>query len=383
MPKTYLACSLLLASAFAIQAYAANDLVIGKDHKTGRPNILIAWRNTERILETEVEVKNLSNRQATGALSIAILDAEGKVLLKSPGSSDKPQLVTLPPCDKGGSEGRIVQLKGTFAMNQLFDSLDRNHIPYSVGVEIVPAGDSANSGFQGGYGIKSFGVHSRVQPSATSFREFSYRNVKPVPVEVTWALSSTPVPANWKLESYPKAGEKMTIPPNGVVNGYISVTTPAELEEGQSVDALVSAIDQKTNRPNYTTEWYAVRDTVAPTITGLGYTQDEQLGTVQVSVTADDATSGLKEASGIRVEYSTDGGLTYSTKVMAYDAGNFVGPTSFNTVLGPFAPGTTVTADLIAEDIAGNIVQKKLEPITIAKLSAQGAHDRVMTSALQ
>src|SRR5438309_2755527 len=77
------------AAMFSARAFASGvenqGVVIGTDQKTGRPNILIAWRNTERILETEVEVKNLSEEQVTGAMSIAIIDGEGKVLLKSPG----------------------------------------------------------------------------------------------------------------------------------------------------------------------------------------------------------------------------------------------------------------------------------------------------------
>jgi len=378
--------SLMLVGAYlavlSVPSFASGaenkGIVIGTDQKTGRPNILIAWRNTERILETEVEVKNLSDEQVTGTMTIAIIDGEGKVLLKSPGPGEHGQTITLPPRSKGGEEGKIVQLKGTMAMNQMFDSLDRNHLPYSVGVELLPV----SAGFPGAYAVKSFGGHSRVVPGSTIFREYSFRNITKEPLSIQWQMNSTPMPAGWSVAANPKPGQQMTIQPNGVVHGYFSVTAAEDPQEGDHVDIVMTAVNTRNNLPSFTTEWYAVNDTVAPTVTGLGYTVNEDTGTVQVSVTANDVTSGLKEASGIRVEYSTDGGLTYATKVMAYDAGNFVGPTSFQTLLGPFPVGTRITANLVAEDIAGNISERRLEPITItATASAQNRqHDAAPAS---
>jgi hypothetical protein len=372
-----LAAAVFCLPSFADEAANNNGVVIGLDHKTGRPNILIAWRNTERILETEVEVKNLTHEQVSGAMSIAILDGEGKVLLKSPGPPEHGQIVTLPPRSKGGEEGKIVQLKGTLAMNQLFDSLDRNRLPYAVAVELTPvSGD-----FSGAYAVKSFGANSRVVPGSPIFREFSFRNITKEPLSLEWRLNSTPLPLGWQISSTPKTGEHMTVPPDGVVHGYLSVTASDRASEGEHVDLVMSALNTKNDRPAFTTEWFAVQDTVPPTVTGLGYTVNEDTGTVQVSVTANDVTSGLKEASGIRVEYSTDGGLTYATKVMAYDAGNFVGPTSFQTLLGPFPAGTHITANLVAEDIAGNISQRRLEPITITSTaSASGQKNNSQTA---
>lgn len=365
-----LAAVVVIAAPLSSRAFAAgdenNNVVIGQDQKTGRPNILIAWRNTERILETEVELKNFTGEQVTGSISIAIVDGEGAVLLKSPGAGDRPQTVTLPPRAQGGEEGKIVQLKGTLAMNQLFDSLDRNHLPYSIAVEVVPV----NGDFPGTYAVKSFGANSRVVAGSPVFREYSFRNITSQPLSVEWQLSTTALPAGWAIDANPKPGQHMTVPPNGVVHGYLSVTASSHPAEGEHVDLVMRAVNTRSNLPAFTTEWFAVQDTTPPTVTGLGYTVNEETGTVQVSVTANDVTSGLKEASGIRVEYSTDGGLTYSTKVMAYDAGNFVGPTSFQTLLGPFPVGTQITANLIAEDIAGNIAQRRLEPITITATSA-------------
>src|SRR5205085_1048362 len=46
---------------------------------------------------------------------------------------------------------------------------------------------------------------------------------------------------------------------------------------------------------------------------------------------------------------------TWAAKAHNYKSGNFVRPTLFETVLGPFAPGTTVQTRFSAKDTAGNI----------------------------
>jgi hypothetical protein len=42
------------------------DLGIGRGTDSHRPNILVAWRNTERILEVEVLVRNLGDQVGKG-----------------------------------------------------------------------------------------------------------------------------------------------------------------------------------------------------------------------------------------------------------------------------------------------------------------------------
>ena len=153
--------------------------------------------------------------------------------------------------------------------------------------------------------------------------------------------------------------------PDEVVNGYISVTTPKTMTEGQHLDVLVSAIDKETRQPVFQSEWFVVCDMTPPEMTGLGYSVDPQTGMLDVTLTANDRTSMLKEASGVRIEYSTDGGLTFSSKIMFYVAGNFVGPTKFKANLGPFVPGTKVKLIAIAEDIAGNSVRRQIEPVEV------------------
>lgn len=92
---------------------------------------------------------------------------------------------------------------------------------------------------------------------------------------------------------------------------------------------------------------------------------DKDTGLTEVTATANDVTSMIKEASGVRVEYSTDSGVTFSTRVLAYLDGNFVGPTRFRGDLGPFTPGTKLAMSIHAEDIAGNTTVRKIDPVVI------------------
>jgi hypothetical protein len=81
-------------------------------------------------------------------------------------------------------------------------------------------------------------------------------------------------------------------------------------------------------------------------------TDDHQLG-IQALVA--DRESGVLEATGVTTEYSIDGGRTWSSRAHNYTTGNFVRPTTFETVLGPFVAGTTVLLRFSASDTAGNV----------------------------
>jgi hypothetical protein len=67
-----------------------------------------------------------------------------------------------------------------------------------------------------------------------------------------------------------------------------------------------------------------------------------------------DQGSGILEATGVSTEFSVDGGKTWARKAHNYKVGNFVRPTLFETVLGPFKKGTNVQLRFTAFDTAGN-----------------------------
>src|SRR5688572_16706159 len=50
----------------------------GANEFVQRPNILIAWRNSEKILELETRVRNPEPREVPAGITMEILDASGK-----------------------------------------------------------------------------------------------------------------------------------------------------------------------------------------------------------------------------------------------------------------------------------------------------------------
>jgi len=342
-------CVAALVSIPAI-ASASPDLAIGFDKKTDRPNAFIAWRNSQRILEVEVEVKNLGTRQGSARLLLEILDESGAVLASN--AADEPQIVKLPPAAKGGADGRIVQVKGNLALNLLIDKLDRANVPYLLRSALVPVG--VDRDVRNNVAVKTFNLNSRVRPGASHFREFTYRNNSSKRIEVAWDLAHSPIPAGWSVQASFRPGMTSVLAPGQVHNGYILVATPASVSEGEHVDVRVIARDPASRESLYEHEWYAVYDQTGPRISEVKSTVDTTTGLVSLTALVDDGTSMLKEASGVRVEYSTDDGRTFSSRIAAYRSGNFVGPTLFDTQLGPFAPGTKLVGVVVASDIAGN-----------------------------
>jgi hypothetical protein len=365
MKRIAIVAAALLCSAAAIPltALAGDELSIGSDQKTGRPNVFIAWRNTHRILETEIEVKNYGGQQAAGQLRLEILDENGNVLDFTPRGEQEPVAIVLPPAELGGREGRIVQMHGTKEINLLIDRLDRANERYSLRAMVVQDGKplEANKNIV----AKTFNVSSRVRPGAQHFYDYYVVNHTGRPVDAVWQFDHSPLPDRWVVSSSIEQGAKRHLEPGESVQGILQLTTPPQLVQGQHADFRLSATDPASGQVIGMTEWYAVYDTLPPVITAAGYEADPRTGTVRVQVTAVDDDSMIKEASGARVEYSTDDGTTFSSRVLAYADGNFVGPTRFLADLGPFAPGTKLTMTVVVEDIAGNKTRRVLEPVQI------------------
>jgi hypothetical protein len=361
--RTWLYAACLIA--LALPAIATVDLGIGFDKKSDRPNLFIAWRNTQRILEVELEVKNYGDEQGSGHVVVYILDDEGKVLDSSPGPIGKSILVQLPPAANGGKEGKVIQMHGSKSMNLLIDRLDRANLPYYLKAEIITDQRDANP--LNNVGVKTFNVSSKVRPGALHFRDYYFRNTSSQPVKARWKVATSPLPKDWQLSVFPRNNDEVTIAAGDVVQGHALLQTAPRVAEGDHIDILFSAIDVKEGTVFGQSEWFLIYDTSPPEISGLAYSVDKETGLVDVTLTANDIISFIKEASGCRVEYSTDGGVTFSNRILAYLDGNFVGPTRFRGDVGPFAPGTQLTMNVIVEDAVGNSSRRTFETITVGE----------------
>ena len=173
------------------------------------------------------------------------------------------------------------------------------------------------------------------------------------------------IPDSWQFETYPPNGTILKMKPGQVIQGVASLKTPSDLVNGDHVDVRFTAVNTNGEEVVDGAEWYAVYDTTNPKITDLDYSIDEDTGNIRIYVAAVDDDSMIKEASGVRVEYSTDGGITYSNRVLAYLDGNFVGPTRFQTDLGPFAQGASIDMSVIVEDISGNKTEHKFPLLSL------------------
>ena len=177
------------------------DLGIGRGLDSHRPNILVASRNAERILEVEVLVRNLGDRQGRGNVRLEICDEEGKQLLTT-----EPFKVTVPARADGGEEGVVVQTKGFRMMNIMFDELDRLNQRYKLRATVETEGDDLNP--LDSVATKSFNVDGRALPGGTS--TYRYRLTNPSNSSRTGIvfIDHTPIPAGWVMKADPESGHR-------------------------------------------------------------------------------------------------------------------------------------------------------------------------------
>jgi hypothetical protein len=335
------------------------DLGIGRGTDSHRPNILVAWRNSERILEVEVLVRNLGDRVGHGKVRLEICDEEGKQLLGT-----KPFDVIVPARADGGEQGTVVQTKGFRMMNIMFDQLDRLNQRYKLRATVETEGDDMNP--VDNVATKTFNVDGRALPSTTTTYRYRLGNQGDSPINGTVHIDTTTIPSDWAMTADPPAGTKVTLAPHEVFIGYVTVKTPKKLSDGQHIDlqaGIVQDVDGK-KRVVDKDEWYFVATTQAPQVDTPTLTERPD-GGVAVNVAAFDPICGIKEASGVQVAYSLDHGTTFSTRVMAYTRGNFYDKTWFEAVLGPFASGVEIAAVVTVSNNAGIVRRFDLPSVRI------------------
>jgi hypothetical protein len=351
------------------------DLGIGRGSDSHRPNILVAWRNTERILEVEVLVRNLGDQPGRGKVRLEICDQEGNQLLTT-----QPYSVTVPARGDGGEEGVVVQTKGFRMMNIMFDQLDRLNQRYKLRATVETEGDDLNQ--VDNIATKSFNVDGRAIPGGTNTYRYQLTNPGDKPRTATVFIDHSEIPTGWIMTSDPAPGTNVTLAPHEVFTGYITVKTPRKLNDGQYIDFLAGLAENIDGKKHVidADEWYLVATTQAPQVDKPSLSERPD-GAIAVNVAAFDPICGIKEASGVQVAYSLDHGTTFSTRVMAYTRGNFYDKTWFEAVLGPFAPGVEVNAVVTVSNNAGIIKRFDLPLVKVGQAAkangtSSGAADK-------
>lgn len=340
-------------------AVAGADLGIGRGLNSHRPNILVAWRNTERILEVEILVRNLSDQAGRGTVRLEIADEVGKTLLAT-----EPFEVVVPARQDGGEQGTIVQTKGFRLMNIMFDELDRLDQRYKLRAIVQTEGNDLN--LLDNVTTKAFNVESRALPGGVSTYRYRIANTREAAVSGTVFLDHTAIPEGWVMNAEPAVGTDVTLAPGEVFTGYVTIKAPQQINQGDYVDLQVGLAEQVNGMARVidSDEWFLVATDEPPQVDEPTLTVNED-GSVTVNAAAYDPISGIKEASGVQVAYSLDHGTTFSTRVLAYSRGDFYTKTWFEGTLGPFAPGVSLDAVVTVSNNAGIIRRFDLPHVTI------------------
>ena len=353
------------------------DLGIGRGLGSHRPNILVAWRNTERVLEVEVLVRNLGDQPARGTVRLEIADEDGKTLLAT-----KPFPVAVPARANGGEEGTVVQTKGFRMMNIMFDQLDRLNQRYKLRATVQTEGDDLN--LLDNVATKTFNVDARALPGSINTYRYRIANATDTTVHGTVFLDHNALPPGWTMSAEPAPSTAITLAPHEVFMGYVTITAPQAVIEGQYVD-LQAGLSREVNGEQQVIdkdEWFLVATNQPPQVDQPTAVLRPD-GSIAVNVAAYDSICGIKEASGVQVAYSLDHGTTFSTRVMAYTRGNFYDKTWFEATLGPFAEGVEVSPVVTVANNAGLIrrfdlpavkVPAKASAATSGKKSNPGSH---------
>lgn len=326
-----------------------------------RPGILVAWRNTEKILETEVRVRNLGARPARARVTVEILDGNHRVLHSRPDPAT-PFIVEVPAADQGGDVGLLVQVPGTLEMNHTLDALDRNLAPYCLRVTVDPLVPETN--LADNVAVKCYNAAARMVPGGTVLHQFTLVNNSDRELRGFLRYEGRTLPPGWTLTTEPADGEGVRLAPHRAVQGTVVVHGPSRLDGPAFADVrpvLVAGSGSVIDK----SEFFVAADDTPPEFTEASASAGppDRPGTVYVQVRAADSGSGVAEASGASVLFSTDGGRSYARGPLVYSDGNFTAPTGFDGTLGPFPDGTVVTMYTAVRDVAGNETATK--PVSV------------------
>jgi hypothetical protein len=315
-----------------------------------RPGISIAWRNANQIEEVEVRVQNTGDQPGEGRVSVDVLDEAGQPLLHLE-PPDESKIIRVPAFARGGREGKILRMKASWELNDLIDRFDRSRTRYGVKATIETIGPDAN--WSDNAKVKEWNLPYGVRPGAMSVFNYVFTNTDARPHRVQWQVDQTDPPPGWQVEGIPDIRAAFEMAPGQKRTGTLSLKTPVTIVEGAFLETRLALIDVETRRVIQQHEWFQIYDTIQPTVTNYRAVLLAD-HTLAIQALVADQHSGVLEATGVSTQFSVDGGKTWSGKTHGYKVGNFVRPTLFEAVLGPFAPGTKVLVRLMAVDTAGN-----------------------------
>jgi len=219
-----------------------------------------------------------------------------------------------------------------------------------------------------------------VRPGSVNVYNYEFKNHEARPVSVRWMFEHTPYPAGWLVEGVPDQKQPFTLAPGESRRGTLLMRAPEVIKEGEFLEARLSVVDMATNSVFQQNEWFQIYDTVPPVVTDYRMVLLDD-GQIATQALVSDQGSGILEATGVATEYSTDGGRRWSRTTAAYKNGNFVRPTLFESVMGPFRPGTEVLVRFSARDTAGN--ETAIIPSdAVAMIAPQGANLLLQTAYL-
>jgi hypothetical protein len=312
--------------------------------------VSIAWRNANQIEEVEVRVINLGTDPGEGKISVDVVDATGKILLHLT-PPEGQEIIRLPGRDKGGAEGKVLRMKASWELNALIDRNDLTHTQYGVMATVEPL--QADSDPFNNRKCKTWNVPFRVSREATNVFNFAISNNETVSKTFKWRLVHTALPPGWQLSGAPDESKEFTLAPGQSVRGSLLLKAPAEIAQGAYLESRIALVEADTGKVYRQHEWFQVFDEIPPEISNYRaiLLPDHSIA-IQALVA--DRNSGVLEATGVSTQFSVDGGKTWARKAHNYKVGNFVTPTLFEAVLGPFAPGTKVQVRITAFDTAGN-----------------------------
>lgn len=340
-------------NSWSLRPTSQNDGIIltDADGAASRPGVSIAWRNARQVEEVEVRVRNLGTDAGEGRVFVDVFDESGARLLHLE-PPDELKVIRVPAAEQGGREGKILRMKASRELNNVIDQFDRADLRYDVQATVETIGPDANP-FDNTK-TKSWNIPFRVRPSLLNVYNYRFKNHSDTAVSVVWRFEHTPNPQGWNIEGLPQdQATSFVLSPGQEIRGSLMMKAPAAIAHGAFSESRLSLVETGTGKVYQQREWFQVFDTIPPTVSNyrLVITNDHR---VAIQALVADRESGVLEATGVTTQYSSDSGLTWSTRPHNYKTGNFVRPTLFEAILGPFAPNTRLQLRFTARDTGGN-----------------------------
>lgn len=351
MRKTWFGPIVLGVLVLSSSRSFGSDISIPFNNATGHPAILLAWRNTQKIFEAEISVQNSSLLPKRVGVMLEILDAKGSVLMRRP-DEERLSYVDLPSRDLGGSDGEIVQVRGSREANLLIDLLDRERVNYHVKASVF----DESSPHPIAVATRSFHANALVEPGSNHMMNFTIKNDSLEQLSYRFQRKSVGYDFG-SLEYCPEIdfNGDLKIAAKGEFRCYVHLKARDVVEENRVSTSILSweaTSAEGAVRKVDAREWYYSNDTTAPKVEEF-IKKVQPDGSIHLEALVSSGPSGIEEASGVRVAYSLDGGITFSNRIMAYLDGNFHGPTRFLATLGPFTKESQVSLWLTVTNGAG------------------------------